>query len=190
MRTRHTASACISRRALTIGMGHLAVRSVIGAPAQAAGPPTIAERFAHLSTHGNSNCSRAFMNSIATMSPTARLQGSCCSPMELKRYGEQIEGLKAYADQPLIPADPYDIPSGLAADLMSSYDLRLTVQEQAAYDYAMSHSDEGGPCCCRCWRWRVYGGLAKRLIREHGFTGEQVTKVWNLSDGCGGADHA
>jgi hypothetical protein len=27
------------------------------------------------------------------------------------------------------------------------------------------------------------------LIREHGFTGEQVTQVWNLSDGCGGDAH-
>lgn len=33
----------------------------------------------------------------------------------------------------------------------------------------------------------MYGGLAKLLVREHGFTGEQVVKVWNLSNGCGGA---
>lgn len=190
MGTQHATSADISRRALTVSMGVLVVRSVIGVPAHAAGAPTPAERFAYLSTHGNSNCSRAFMDSIATMQPTARLQGSCCSPMELHRYSEQIEGLQAYADQPLIPPDPYDIPAVLAADLMSSYDLALTAEEQGAYDYAMDHSDENGPCCCPCWRWRVYGGLAKRLIRERGFTGEQVTKIWNLSDGCGGADHA
>ena len=30
------------------------------------------------------------------------------------------------------------------------------------------------------------GGLGKYLIKTRGFTGEQVTQVWNLSDGCGG----
>ena len=30
----------------------------------------------------------------------------------------------------------------------------------------------------------------QNLIKEKGFTGEQVTEVWNLSDGCGGeGDH-
>lgn len=190
MGTQHATSAGISRRALSAGMGVLILRAISGAPVQAQGAPEIGERFAYLSTHGNSNCSRAFTDSIATMPPTARLQGSCCSPMELHRYGEQIEGLKAYSDQPLIPPDPYDIPAGLAANLKSAYDLALTADEQAAYDYAMDHSDEKGPCCCRCWRWQVYGGLAKRLIHDHGFTGEEVAKVWNLSNGCGGSGHA
>jgi len=52
----------------------------------------------------------------------------------------------------------------------------------------MDHSEEKGPCCCQCWRWKMYGGLAKYLIRERHFTGEQVTEIWNLSDGCGGSD--
>lgn len=172
----------------------MTVLSLSGVPALAGaleGPPagTLAERFAYLSTHGNSNCSRQFMESIATMSPMMRLQGSCCSPMDLHRYGGQVEGLKAYADLPMIPADPYDIPAGLAAELMSSYDLDLTAVEQAAYDHAMANSNEGGPCCCRCWRWQVYGGLAKRLIRERGFTGDQIAGLWDLSDGCGGDSH-
>ncbi|MER9234294.1 hypothetical protein NKI56_19720 [Mesorhizobium sp. M0622] len=50
----------------------------------------------------------------------------------------------------------------------------------------MAISEEKGPCCCQCWRWKVYGGLAKVLIREHGFTGRQAVDVWGLSDGCGG----
>ncbi|MDX8512687.1 hypothetical protein [Mesorhizobium captivum] len=58
--------------------------------------------------------------------------------------------------------------------------------EQKAYDYAMANSEEKGPCCCPCWRWKVYGGLAKYLIHEHRFTGEQIVDVWDLSDGCGG----
>ena len=37
----------------------------------------------------------------------------------------------------------------------------------------------------------LHGGLGKLLIQKYNFTGEQVTEVWNLSDGCGGAgDHA
>ena len=69
---------------------------------------------------------------------------------------------------------------------MGYYDMQLAPEEQRAYDYAMENSHEKGPCCCKCWRWYVYGGLAKHLIRDYNFTGEQITDVWNLSDGCGG----
>jgi hypothetical protein len=148
----------------------------------------IQERFDYLSTHGNSNCSTAFMNSIATMPVTARLQGSCCDPMDLKRYAHQVEGLKKYSDVAEIPTDPYDIPAGLAQKALASYDAELTPEQQKAYEYAMANSEEKGPCCCKCWRWHAFGGLAKLLIRDHHFTGEQVTEVWNLSDGCGGAE--
>ena len=148
--------------------------------------PATAERFDYLSSHGNSACSTAFMNSIATMPLTARLQGSCCSPMSLKRYVRQVEGLKKFSAFPEIPANPYDIPAGLAQKATARYDMKLTPEERKAYDYAMANSAEKGPCCCQCWRWHAYGGLAKLLIREHRFSGEQVTEVWNLSDGCGG----
>ncbi|HJU19245.1 MAG TPA: hypothetical protein VJ770_22555 [Stellaceae bacterium] len=143
-------------------------------------------RFAYLSTHGNSNCSQSFMDSIASMPPGARLQGSCCNPMVLQRYIKQVEGLKRYANVPEIPPDPYNIEAGLARKMMAAYDVKLTPKQQAAYAYAMQHSEEKGPCCCKCWRWHAYGGLAKLLIRSRGFTGPQVTEVWNLSDGCGG----
>lgn len=146
-------------------------------------------RFEFLSRNGNSNCSRQFMKSIRSMSADARLQGSCCSPMDFHRYGEQVEGLKAFADIDLVPADPYDIPAPLAARLMQLYDVVLTPAQQAAYDYAMKHSNEGGPCCCQCWRWVVFGGLAKQLIRDRGFSGEQIAKLWDLADGCGGEKH-
>lgn len=146
------------------------------------------ERFQYLSTNGNSNCSAAFLRSIATMPIVARLQGSCCSPMEMGRYAKQIEGLKKYAEYSEIPPDPYDFEAGLAQKLLAANELALTSAEQAAYDYAMSNSEEKGPCCCRCWRWRVYDGLAKTLIHDRHFTGEQVTEVWNLSNGCGGGE--
>lgn len=153
--------------------------------------PVLAARFDYLSKNGNSACSSAFKDSITAMADGARLQGSCCSPMSPHRYIEQVEGLKKYASISEIPPDPYDIQAGLAKKLMSHYDDQLTPDEQKAYDYAMQNSDEKGPCCCKCWRWFVYGGLGKYLIKEKGFTGQQLTEIWNLSDGCGGDnDHS
>lgn len=154
------------------------------------GSSAYAAKFAELSKNGNSACSGAFTDSIASMADNARIQGSCCSPMNLHRYTEQVKGLKKYANIPEIPSDPYDINAGLAKKMQAYYDTELTTEEQKAYDYAMANSMEKGPCCCKCWRWYVYGGLGKYLIKNYKFTGEQVTEVWNLSDGCGGAgDH-
>lgn len=147
---------------------------------------SLAAKFDYLSQNGNSSCSLSFRDSIPTMPDTARLQGSCCSPMSMHRYREQIEGLKSYRNIKEIPEDPYDIEVGLAKKLLSHYDDKLSSEEQKAYDYAMQNSHEKGPCCCKCWRWYVYGGLGKLLIQQYGFTGERITDVWNLSDGCGG----
>src|SRR3989344_6318388 len=146
----------------------------------------LAAKFDYLSQAGNSSCSANFQKSIPEMSDTDHIRGSCCSPMDFHRYSEQVEGLKKYANIPEIPPDPYDIEANLAKRLMGYYDMELTPEEQTAYDYAMANSHEKGPCCCKCWRWYVYGGLAKKLIHERGFTGEQIVDVWNLSDGCGG----
>jgi len=151
----------------------------------------LAAKFDTLSTIGNSSCSAVFNDSIDTMPDFGRLQGSCCSPMDPHRYEEQVTGLKQFKDVPEIPPDPYDIPVSLAKQLKAYYEVELTPEQESAYDYAMENSHEKGPCCCKCWRWYVYGGLGKLLIQKYGFTGEQVTEVWNLSDGCGGAgDHA
>jgi len=152
-------------------------------------------RFQVLAVEGNSSCSSTFTDSISSMPDNSRIRGSCCSPMSIHRYSEQVEGLKKFKSVAIqnidkIPDDPYDIEAGLAKELKSYYDMALTPEEQKVYDYAMANSNEKGPCCCKCWRWYVYGGLAKFLIAEKGFTGEQVTEVWNLSDGCGGeGDH-
>ncbi len=165
----------------------LATASLLAvAGAGVAAESTLKERFDFLSSNGNSNCSAKFLDSIQTMAANNRLQGSCCSPMDFDRYGEQIEGLRKYSDFGEIPGDPYDIAAGQAQTLLAANAIELSADEQRAYDHAMEHSEERGPCCCRCWRWQVYGGLAKLLIREHRFTGEQVTEVWNLSSGCGG----
>jgi len=153
--------------------------------------PTRAAKFDYLSQNGNSSCSASFKDSIVSMPDDSRLRGSCCSPMSPHRYSEQVEGLKKFKtidgqNIAEIPDDPYDIEAGLAQKLMSYYDMELTPNDQKAYDYAMENSSEKGPCCCKCWRWYVYGGLAKYLIRDYKFTGEQITELWNLSDGCGG----
>lgn len=157
---------------------------------------TLAAEFERLSKSGNSSCMGSFSDSIDEMSNSEHLQGSCCSPMDMHRYEEQVNGLKHFksiSGQNIIeiPDDPYNVDVDLAKRLKGYYNLELTPEAQVAYDYAVEHSMEKGPCCCKCWRWYVYGGLAKYLIIEHGFTGEQITQVWNLSDGCGGAeDHS
>jgi hypothetical protein len=183
----------IKRAVILVMLAGFNASALAPSPSLASGAtvdPMVTERFQYLSTHGNSSCSPEFSDSIATMPVIARLQGSCCSPMEAHRYSEQLEGLKEYAAYSEIPSDPYDIPVGLAQKFMPEYAIDLSPAEQQAYAYAMQHSNEGGPCCCTCWRWEFYGGLAKHLIRDRNFIGEQITEIWDLSDGCGGAgDH-
>lgn len=159
-------------------------------PKEATSSDPLYAKFERLSKEGNSSCSASFRESILVMADTARLQGSCCSQMSWHRYSEQVNGLKKYKDIKEIPPDPYDIDAKLAKDLLNHYDDQLTAEQQKAYDFAMANSDEKGPCCCKCWRWYVYGGLGKILIQKYNYTGEQVTEIWNLSDGCGGeGDH-
>ena len=147
-------------------------------------------QFQRLSSSGNSSCAQDFRSSISSMPDNQRLQGSCCSPMVFHRYKEQLEGLKKYKNIPQIPTDPYDIPVSLAKELLTyDKDSTLTADEQKEYDKAMNTSEEKGPCCCKCWRWYVYEGLGKFLIKNHKFTGEQIVDIWNLSDGCGGDRH-
>ncbi len=174
----------LSRRQLSGGVVFALLQIAVDPKASAA--DALVNQFDFLSKNGNSNCTKAFLASIPTMPKDARLQGSCCSPMELTRYVKQIKGLTKYKTNLDIPPNPYDIEAGLAAKLIANYDLALTPEEQKAYDYAMANSDEKGPCCCRCWRWKAYGGLAKLLIRDHLFDGKQVTEVWDISNGCGG----
>lgn len=144
--------------------------------------------FNYLSRNGNSSCGGSFTASLDIMANDDSLKGSCCSPMDFHRYSEQIAGLKKYKRISEIPSDPYNIDVALAKKLKSYYDFPLSAKEQQHYDYAMVNSHEKGPCCCKCWRWYVYGGLAKYLIHQYGFSGEQVVDVWNLSDGCGGGE--
>jgi hypothetical protein len=173
-----------------IALSTLAIPVVYARAADSEDEKALLEKFNHLSQNGNSSCSASFMKSISSMPAGARLQGSCCAPMDAHRYVEQIQSLRKYSSITEIPGDPYDVPADLARKLMSNYEFSLSTTEQAAYDYAMASSDEKGPCCCQCWRWHVYGGLGKLLIHEKGFDGPKVVEVWNLSSGCGGgAEH-
>ena len=110
-------------------------------------------KFNTLSQGGNSSCSASFTQSIDNMPAGSRMQGSCCSPMNFDRYSEQVEGLRKFKDIPEIPPDPYDIDAALAQKLKSYYDMKLSPDGQQEYDYAMEHSHEKGPCCCKCWRY-------------------------------------
>lgn len=199
---RHGAGRVFTRRKLllaTPGFSLLALGALFGVnevrsqnrrqrSASGPGPESELERkFAFLSTHGNSNCSLAFMNSILSMTDDQRLQGSCCSPMVLERYKEQTEGLQKYSGVALIPPDPYDISASLAKKLLeSNTPITPTFDEQSVLDQAVADSDEKGYCCCQCWRWYVYEGLSKYLVRNERFTAQQIADVLNNSDGCGG----
>ena len=124
---------------------------------------------------------------LERMPSTMRLQGSCCSPMNLSAYRMQVKGLLAYQRVWQIPRDPYDIPVVLAKRLLA-YDraLSLSVAQARVYERAMRSSREQGPCCCHCWRWDAFRGLSKYLIIERGWRAHAIATVIDLLDGCGG----
>ncbi len=149
---------------------------------------TLEEKFEVLSIAKTNFCANP--DFIDSLQEDHRLQGSCCSKMNLHRYIEQVEGLKKYSHIAQIPSDPYDIPVSLARELLGyQKDIQLNPEQQAVYDEAVSLSHEGGPCCCKCWRWYAFEGQAKYLITEHNFNAEQIAEIWDLEDGCGGAGH-
>jgi len=51
----------------------------------------------------------AIDRSMAMLPAGARLQGACCSAMNLDHYIRQLNGLKNYDAVSQIPTDPYDI---------------------------------------------------------------------------------
>ena len=116
-------------------------------------------KFVFLSANGNSSCSQAFLASIPGMTEVQRLQGSCCSPMAMGDYREQIEALERFKTIELIPPDPYDIAASLAKKLLEyGKTITASANEQAILNKAVAASEEGDYCCCPCWRWSVYEG--------------------------------
>lgn len=119
------------------------------------------------------------------------IQGACCGAMDFHRYQEQVEGLRKYKGVSNIPEDPYNIPVDLAKKLFDfQSSIVLTDDQQKVYDQAMEISHEGGPCCCKCWRWTAFEGLAKHLIVNEQFNSQEIADAWDLLDGCGGPGHA
>lgn len=149
---------------------------------------TLRDRFSVLRTKSTNACG-AQPQHLADIPDGQRMQGSCCSPMVFHSYEEQIRGLHTqYGNQESIPSDPYNVSVKWAKHMIEYYeDTELPEEQQRMYDEAVALSDEGGPCCCKCWHWYAYGGLGKKLILEHGFTAEHVAQVWDLSGACGGS---
>lgn len=173
---------------LFLGMGYFF--SLAFFPHSVPAKETLSAQFDFLRQNGNSSCSADFLNSIPQMSDGENLRGSCCADMSFHKYQEQIEGLEKYRDIPEIPSDPYDIPVSLAKKLLAyQKEIKLSQEEQEIYDQAMELSEEGGPCCCRCWRWFTYEGLGKFLISKKSFNSQQIAQIWDLSEGCGGDEH-
>jgi len=146
----------------------------------------LAARFEYLSAQGSNSCGGG-KDVVNFLKEDGRMQGSCCGAMSLHSYEEQIEGLKKYSEYKIIPPDPYDIPVKWAKEMIEYNDqTELNPEQQVLYDQAVDMSMEGGPCCCKCWHWYAYEGLAKHLIINEGFSAEQIAEIWDLSDACGG----
>jgi hypothetical protein len=155
-----------------------------------AGMPGTRGRFVVLSAARSNQCG-LLATALDRMARGGSLQGSCCFPMKYHRYREQVAGLRRYAGVPEIPRDPYDVPVALAKRLLTyKRSVTLTARQRRIYAHAMKLSEEGGPCCCRCWRWSAFEGQAKFLITRRRYTARQVAAVWNLEYGCGGGGHA
>jgi hypothetical protein len=108
-----------------------ALLAAAGARAAPLDVGSLAAHFRYLSTYGNSSCAITFMRSIAKMPAPARLQGSCCAQMALRRFEEQVRSLAKYAAVSEIPADPYDIEAALAKRMLAPYDLPLNPVQQS-----------------------------------------------------------
>lgn len=154
-----------------------------GAPVD---PPGSTSRFAYLATQRSNSCGLQ-PETVVGYDDSMRLQGSCCNPMDMAKYGWQVSGLRPYAEIDVIPADPYDIPVSLAKRLLG-YERSITLDagQQRTFDDAMRLTRDGAPCCCQCWRWHTTTGLAKYLIVQRGFAPAELAKLVDLLNGCGG----
>ena len=161
--------------------------------AGSAGTTAVQQTFAVLSVARTDVCSdmgdeqaiHRYMNALPV---GARLQGSCCTPMDYQKFATQIAALRKYAAVGAIPSDPYDTPAASAQQMLGFYDnIKLTAPQQTVFDAAASKTDDKGWCCCQCWAWYTHAGLAKYLLTTRGFTAQQIVDVTNLQDCCGGA---
>ncbi len=122
---------------------------------------------------------------LSQLSDGQFLQGACCGKMGLSRYKKQVIYLERYKDIKEIPKDPWNVSVSRANKLIE-YDntIKLTADQQITFNKALTIFDEG-PCCCKCWRWYTFEGLAKYLIQEHKFNSQQIAELWAAEDVCG-----
>ncbi len=119
------------------------------------------------------------------------LGGQCCGVLrDVDAYTSQLQALNAFTRargiEDLVPPDPYDIPVDAAKRFIGD-DQRITLDadRQKTYDAAMAMSHHGGPCCCKCWKWFMMSGVAKRALVERGLSAEELAQLWDLSSSCG-----
>lgn len=129
---------------------------------------------------------------VLAMSPSEpNLGGQCCGILkDFESYELQLKTLHRFIAEnganDLIPRDPYDTPVDLAQTLTRlDSTITLSEQQQKVYNDAMKMSHHGGPCCCKCWKWYVMSGLAKKLIVDEGWNDHQIAELWDLSSSCG-----
>lgn len=157
-----------------------------GSASTPAAPAGSAERFHFLAAQTSSSCGLQ-PSTVMSYADGARIQGSCCNPMDMGKYSRQVDGLRQYAPISRIPQDPYDVPASVAKQLLNDDQaIHLTSAQQAVYDTAMTMTDDKGPCCCHCWRWNATEGLARYLIADRAWAAADVARVVNLTNGCGG----
>ncbi len=190
------APALTHRRLVLAGAILLALAATVAIGRREAPPPshaspsmgTVDGRFAVLSRATSNQCSLDPEGLMRT-APGMRVQGSCCRPMDRRRYVEQVRELRRFSGVSAIPPDPYDVSVRLAQTLVRyDRDIVLSPQGQREYDEAMRLSHEHGPCCCHCWRWTAFEGQAKFLLTRLDYSPQLVAQVWGLEDGCGGAE--
>jgi len=161
---------------------------MIATPNASVAPPATpgTEAAFHYLAGQHSNFCSLTAGTVMSMPDSSRLQGACCSAMDMATYQAQVSSLPRYADGS-IPIDPYDIPVPLAKRLIN-YDrsIHLNPTQQAVFDAAMTKTEDRAPCCCQCWRWHAFKGLAQYLIVSKQFSARQVASVISLVDGCGG----
>jgi hypothetical protein len=174
---------------IVLGAGLLVMHAMRATPeagaASGAVPEDVRERFVALKDAHSNWCGLQGAD-LAAMDGSSRLQGACCQAMDLDAYAEQRRGLQAFAAEPTIPQDPYDVSVDLARELLSYRSITLSSDQQMTFDAAEQTAREHGPCCCHCWRWDAFEGQAKYLITRRGFDAATVANVWDLEDGCGG----
>ena len=153
---------------------------------RSAAPSGSAVRFSYLAAQRSNSCGLQAKQLLSYGNRT-RLQGSCCFPMDVGSYREQVHGLRAYRRIPQIPRDPYDIAASLAKRLVRyQKSIVLTPAQRVTYRKAMRMSRQKAPCCCRCWRWDAFQGMSNHLIARRRFRVRELADVIDLVEGCGG----